>query len=413
MSNSSFVSRVAGTLLVVGLLAVAGATTAGAQTAATEQPKPWLNLYGFIMLDMGYDSGQVNPDWYDTLRPTKLPAYEDEFGKDGNFYAGVRQTRLGVKAGVPTSLGELKTTFEFELFGTGVDAGQTTIRLRHAYVELGHFGAGQTWSPFMDIDVFPNSVEYWGPNGMTFYRNVQIRWMPLMGENDVTIAIERPGASADAGNYADRIELANVKAQFPYPDLSAHYRKTGDWGYFQLAGIVRYMKWNDMLADQYDLSGHATGWGAALSSNLKLGKSDVVRLEYIYGEGVENYMNDAPVDLGVQTNPGDPVRPIEGKLLPVTGIVAFLDHTWSGQWSTAIGYSSLTIDNSDGQAPNAFHKGQYALVNLLCTPVKDFMVGGEVQWGKRENYLDGWSVDDLRFQVSVKANFGKLFGGSS
>ena len=66
--------------------------------------------------------------------------------------------------------------FEFELFGTGVDEGQTTFRLRHAYGELGQFGAGQTWSPFMDPDVFPNSVEYWGPTGMVFFRNVQFRW---------------------------------------------------------------------------------------------------------------------------------------------------------------------------------------------------------------------------------------------
>ena len=30
------------------------------------------------------------------------------------------------------------------MFGVGADAGQTTIRLRHAYGELGKFGAGQT-----------------------------------------------------------------------------------------------------------------------------------------------------------------------------------------------------------------------------------------------------------------------------
>ena len=25
----------------------------------------------------------------------------------------------------------------------------------------------------MDPDVFPNSLEYWGPTGMVFFRNVQ------------------------------------------------------------------------------------------------------------------------------------------------------------------------------------------------------------------------------------------------
>ena len=112
-------------------------------------------------------------------------------------------------------MGDLKTTFEFEMFGTGVDAGQTTIRLRHAYGELGRFGAGQTWSPFMDIDVFPNTVEYWGPNGMVFFRNVQVRWMPIQGDTRMTIALERPGASADQGDVAGRIEIQDVKAAVP------------------------------------------------------------------------------------------------------------------------------------------------------------------------------------------------------
>ena len=133
-------------------------TTTTQDAATTVVVGPRLDIYGFAMLDMGFQSGSNHPDWFDVIRPTKLPAFDDEYGEDGHFYAGVRQSRLGVKGFAPTDLGELKTIFEFELFGTGVDAGQTTFRLRHAWGELGQIGAGQTWSPFMDPDVFPNSV---------------------------------------------------------------------------------------------------------------------------------------------------------------------------------------------------------------------------------------------------------------
>jgi hypothetical protein len=34
------------------------------------------------------------------------------------------------------------------------------------------------------------------------------------------------------------------------------------------------------------------------------------------GEGVQNYMNDAPVDVGIASNPGNPTTPIEGVTLP-------------------------------------------------------------------------------------------------
>jgi hypothetical protein len=152
--------------------------TTDAQTAS-----PRLELYGHAMLDMGYQSKQNDPDWFDVVRPTKLPSFEDEFGGDGHFFAGVRQSRLGVRGYIPTEGGtEIKTILEFELFGTGSDAGQTTFRLRHAWGEYGKWGAGQTWSPFMDPDVFPNTLEYWGPNGMVFFRNVQLRYMPIQGE---------------------------------------------------------------------------------------------------------------------------------------------------------------------------------------------------------------------------------------
>ncbi len=69
------------------------------------------------------------------------------------------------------------------------------------------------------------------------------------------------------------------------------------------------------------------------------------------------------------------------------------------------------MTNSDGQAPNAFRIGQYALVNLLCTPVKNVMMGGELQWTRRENFSDGWSVNDVRLQFSFKYSFSAKVGG--
>jgi hypothetical protein len=394
-------------LIVVFVLAVA---VAGAYAQSTTEGNTKIDLYGFVMVDMGYDVDQVDPRWYDVLRPTKLPAFTDEFGHDGNFWASVRQSRLGVKTWTPTKIGELYTIFEFELFGTGDDAGQTTFRLRQAYGQLGHFGAGQTWSPFMDPDVFPNSIEYWGPNGMVFFRNVQLRWMPLTGDHAVTIALERPGASGDGGIYADRVELSGVRARFPFPDVSANYRWTGGWGHLQVAGILREIKWDDTLVDAFDLSGSTLGWGINVSTNVKFHKN-TLRASLVYGEGIENYMNDAPADIGIQSNPGNVVTPVTGKALPVFGLVAFYDCTWSEKYTSTIGYSRVDISNSDLQDADAFKSGQYALVNFLVYPVKNVMFGPELQWGRRDNNSDGFSVNDFRVQFSVKYNFGKVWGG--
>jgi hypothetical protein len=386
-----------------------GASGASAQATPT---KPSFEIYGFAMLDIGQDYKQIHPDWYDTLRVTKLPSFEKEFGENFSTFAGVRQSRLGVRSTTPTPLGiDLKTTFEFELFGTGVDSGQTTFRLRHAYGELGRFGAGQTWSPFMDIDVFPNSLEYWGPTGMVFFRNVHFRYMPLRGTHDVILALERPGASGDQGIYADRIELSGIRARFPLPDMSGAYKYNQDWGYVRAAGMLRIIKWDDTLEDQFDLSGDAVGWGINLSSNLKPTKSDTLRLQLVFGEGIQNYMNDSPIDIGIQNNFSNPVSPIVGKAIPIVGIVAFLDHAWNDKFSTAVGYSRQDNDNTNAQAPNAFKTGQYALGNLLYTPVPNVLVGGELQWGRRENFSDGFHSDGFKAQFSFKYNFSWKLGG--
>ena len=387
--------------------AEAKATAAGANQETAADAKPRFDIYGAAMLDMGYNFGQSHPDWFDVARPSKLPAYKDEYGKDGNWFMGVRQSRLGFRGYLPTKLGEIKTIFEFELFGTGVDAGQTTFRLRHAYGELGHFGFGQTWSPFMDPDIFPNSLEYWGPNGMVFFRNVQARWMPIMGATTVTIALERPGASADQGVYQDRVELEGVKGRFPLPDLSVQVRRAGKWGHVQLAGMLRQMRWDDLNDDEYDLSGKATGWGVHLSTNLIV-KKDTLRASVLYGEGIENYMNDAPVDVGIQNNFGNPLTPVVGKALPIFTFVAFFDHTWNDRFTSTVGYSMADISNTDAQAADAFKRGDYALVNLLYYPVPNFFCGPELQWVQRENFRDGWKVDDFRIQFSAKYSF-KLF----
>jgi hypothetical protein len=249
---------------------------------------------------------------------------------------------------------------------------------------------------------------------MLFFRNPQVFWEPYKdGDSNARIAIENPGASGDAGVVADRVELQNVKPRFPAPDLTGHYRHGAGWGYVQVGAALRYMAWDDLLPnDQFNLNGHVWGWGFSLSSNLKPGANDVLRLQAVYGEGIENYFNDAPVDVGARRNVGNAVTPVTGKALPILGLVAYLDHNWDAKWSTSVGYSRVHVDNSDLQAGTAFREGHYASANLLCTPVKNVMMGGEFQWARRENFDHQFSVDDYRLQFSFKYSFSaKIIGG--
>ncbi len=68
-------------------------------------------------------------------------------------------------------------------------------------------------------------------------------------------------------------------------------------------------------------------------------------------------------------------------------------------------------DNTDAQAPDAFSVGHYALGNLLYYPAHNVMFGGELQWGRRENFSDGFQSDGFKVQFSFKYNFFWQVGG--
>ncbi|MFZ1320325.1 MAG: hypothetical protein WAT71_02090 [Ignavibacteria bacterium] len=102
-----------------------------------------LEFFGFVMTDAGYNFNTINPDWYDVMRVTQLPSFKNEFASDGKVFFSMRQTRFGIKGNFTTPLGNLKTQFDFDLFGVGEDKGQTTFHLVNAYGQIGRFGAGQ------------------------------------------------------------------------------------------------------------------------------------------------------------------------------------------------------------------------------------------------------------------------------
>src|SRR6516225_6590194 len=204
LQSRNFSRRGAG-MKVVGPSALVMMAVLGAgiwQVARAQDATRSFEIYGFAQADYIQDTKRVDPAWQDAFRPSKIATPEGEFGSNGQASVSVKQSRFGVKGVVPTSdhAPPISFKFEFDLFGTGVDAGQTTIRLRHFYGEWGQLLAGQTHSLFMDIDVFPNVIDYWGPPGMVFLRLPQIRWTAYRTANDVfAFAIERPSNDVDPG----------------------------------------------------------------------------------------------------------------------------------------------------------------------------------------------------------------------
>ena len=107
------------------LVSAAACMVGAASAPAHSQNAPKFEIYGFTQADYIQDFGRMPPAWEDTLRPSRIPTTEGLHGDDGQAIISVRQSRFGVRSNLPLEGSELQTRFEFDLFGVGVDEGQT------------------------------------------------------------------------------------------------------------------------------------------------------------------------------------------------------------------------------------------------------------------------------------------------
>ncbi len=380
-------------------LALAALVPALAAAQATA-PKPTFEIYGFGMVDYIQDFKRMNADWDAMMRPSKIPVPEGSQGSDGQAILSARQSRLGAKGSVMAGGQLLSAKVEFDFFGSGQgrpdSAGQSTIRLRRAYGEWGPVLGGLTDSLFMDDDYWPNIVEYWGPAGMVFFRNVQIRYTFLTGTHSFAVALERPGA--DLQQYPE--QLPDLASDNKLPDLTARYRFTGPWGYLQLSAIARRLGYENNAAVNF-AQGSVFGWGINASSTIRLLPNKLHLLPaVVFGQGCQNYMNDATPDVAA----GGTVAAPKAEAVGLLGISLYADVYWNALFTSSIGYSTTRIQNTSLQPDNALKAGEYASVNLLVHPAAGFLAGPEFQWGRRTN-KDGSDGNDFRLQISFKYSF--------
>jgi len=370
------------------------------------------NIYGFVMADMIYDFNRVDPNWDDTLRVSTIPTQSGTYGQDGDFIFGVRQSRLGIKGNYGD---DITYILEAELFGVGGDEGQTTPRLRHAWATYKNLGMGQYWSNFMDIDIFPNTIDYWGPTGMVFYRNQQARYTFPMGEDELSMSVEDPSTALTVGRFRETnaCDLPNpppdcesidssasdlFQSYNDLPDFTVRYRNNGDFGHYQVAGMLRKLGYERLDTGRKD---DELGWGINASTGFNTSDRNLLKLQVVYGEGIGNYMNDGGLDIAPSS---EDINNASAEAVPLLGISAYYDHYWNDQWSTTVGWSMNDLDTSDGQDGSEFAKGQIAQINLLHYPRDNVLMGTELSWGERED-VDGATGEDLRIQFSLKVNF--------
>ncbi len=326
--------------------------------------------------------------------------------RKGSFRAHARQTRLKFETWTPTPLGEMATRVEADFVGAGGEEGfgnSSTLRLRHAYGRLGPLLVGQTWTLFMDLGTYPETVDFFGPTGIPFVRQGQVRYtMPLGEGTRFAISAENSefighadgsvGADGIAANATIGSETYGLKFGIDVaPDIVAALEHKGERGAVRVAGLLRFFD-TDTLDIPEDM---AIGWGVHLSGRLNIFGGDKIAGGVSFGEGVGRYIiNGFATDAQVNTE--------TGRISPDTewGVYASYRHVWSERWTTNLVYGHTEFPDAIG--------GRAALdtahANLFFAPVPKARLGIEYIYGQRRD-VGGAKGQANRVQFGAKWNF--------
>lgn len=331
-----------------------------------------------VMYDADYDLGNatnpfsVNRPGVEVEGKTSFTAYE---------------SRLNFRTQTKTDVGVVRTYFETHLLPDG------KLNVRHAYGELNGFLAGQTWSNFQSFVGATRSLALGDPAGYVIQRHGQVRYTHKDGANMVAVALERPNM------VIDRTAPPTVRSQNQVPDLTLRYEHARD---FSVSGVVRHLSTDDSSGGIDDST---LGYGIMAMASLPLGNATALKATATYGSGIGNYIG-GPSNDGLRSTP-DVYVDSSGDLEAVdfTSYGLSLNHNWTPQWFSSVGYSSLTQDFPGSGAYNSeIDTLDYAFANVIWDITSRMFVGLEYQYVNIEQ-VSGDKTDANRLQASASFQF--------
>lgn len=328
--------------------------------------------------------------------------------RKGQLMITARQTRFGIGSETPTSLGTLRSFIEGDFYGTAGTAlitNPVAPRLRQAYLSLGKWLVGQTWSVFFDLESAPETLDLTGPVGNAYaIRQPLIRYQtPLGRRGQLTLGIENPDGDFLGADQTTNFPIGatlSTRVLNQIPDFTARYTYKTDRVRISAAGLVRDINLDTGGASlpflgpngTFYFAGHARSWAFAgqLDASIKTWGQDSFMVGVNGGPGIGRYLmapQDAAFALGVapngatNANPGNgAVLGLDGKLRSIFswGAVMSYRHLWSKTLRSNLTLGYQHIGDPDATLPINFPDNLTSIhANLIWSPLPQIGFGIE------------------------------------
>lgn len=352
-----------------------------------KQGKVALGIGGYLKAVGMYDfDGAINNDEFLTnLIPVPNdPAQRQRFGATAN-----RSTIFLKLVTSETPVGRIIVYMQTDFGG---DGGKYGMRLKQAYVSVGHVTLGKARSTFADGPAMAPTIDDQGPSGQVSAKQMLVQYISSpYGGFRWAAAVELPSASYTEGPHTESISQR-------FPDIPVYVQY--GWGsnsHIRASAILRELSYRNLETSKNHF---ATGWGVQLSAVVDL--TDALRFfgHYTYGKGIGNYINDlsgegfdlVPDGLGKLHAPAQ------------TGWTAGLQYTFNSHFFASASYSRAQLYDCGDLGGDTYRYGQYVVANAFYNPWGDLRIGLEYLHGNRTNY-DGDSGKANRLMAMLQYSF--------
>ncbi|MBB2151522.1 DcaP family trimeric outer membrane transporter [Pedobacter gandavensis] len=342
-----------------------------------------LQIGGFIQTDAIHDFHNNNSPLGFLSSGITIPN-----DKKSNTTYSVAASRFNLSGQIPIEGKALRTVLEFDLFNSSFSPN-----LRMAYAEYGKVLVGMYWSNFMDVDAYPNTLDYNGPNSMTSGRQVQFRLtLPVSKTTDVVLALEDPVS------FLTLPDESGFQALKQVPDITGSIQYSKNGSHLRFSSVLHPIVYENTAQKRKS----KIGYGISASGVLQQpGNKDNFVFQATYGKGISKYINDIGPD-----NYDGVYNPVTDNLevLAVWGLSASYDHWWADKFSSTAGWGYLNLENKGVSVNQNFKSSNYGIFNLIYYP-NSFIKGGvEYLYGTRKN-LNGDSANNSRIQLTMQFRF--------
>ena len=354
-----------------------------------KEGKVALGIGGFLKAVGEYDmNGAIDNDGfvtYDIPAPFD-PAQRQRFGATA-AHSTIFLKMVARKTPIGRVIVYIQTNF------TG-DNGGYGLKLKQAYLTVGHVTVGKARSTFADGPAMAPTIDDQGPSGQVTAKNMMLRYETSTFHGlSAAISAELPSATYTTGTAARAISQR-------FPDIPAYVQYAWDKGdsHVRLSGILRQLSYRDDLKAKNHF---ATGWGVQLSTVASL----IGPLKFFghatYGKGISDYINDLSghgLDLVPAATDGRLRAPA------ALGMTAGLQYNFTPAFFVTASYSRAGVFNVSHMADDTYRYGQYITANAFYNVWGDLRLGLEYIHGTRKN-IDGAHGKANRLEAMLQYSF--------